>query len=143
MLRQSSVVGLIWELRCASTRTSCDKSRRESLAFERCGWGKGRRCEELAKPGVTSVFTLMESHSSPLIHSHVSPGHSSHGLALCPFPDTSGWEMPELEARKPHSGELSSLPALWPSALRCSKSNCWLLALPSVSRRVNYRISLP
>lgn len=119
LLRQSSVVGLIWELRCASMRTSCDKSHHEFLAFERRRWGKGRWCEELTKPGLTLPFTLMESRSSPLIHSHVSPGHGSHGLALCPFPDTSGWEMPELETGKPHSRELSSLLALWPSALRC------------------------
>lgn len=106
-------------VRCASMRMSCDKSHHEFLAFERCRWGKGRWCEELTEPGLTLPFTLMESRSSPLIHYHVSPGHGSHGLALCPFPDTSGWEMPELETRKPHSRELSSLLALWPSALGC------------------------
>lgn len=81
--RQSSVV--IWELPCASH----DKSHQEFLAFERCRWGKG------FSPGLGPGGDPLSSDS---------PGTAAVAL-LCPFPDTSGWEVPGLETGKPHSRE--------------------------------------
>lgn len=60
---------------------------------------------------------------------HLIPSRVSCGLVLCSLPNTSGWEMHELEARKPNCRALCSLPAHWHSVLI---ENCWLLTFPSL-----------
>lgn len=50
--------------------------------------------------GLALALGLVEIHLA-LIHRAQQP----RGLAVCPFPDTSGWEAPGLETGKPHSRE--------------------------------------